>query len=466
VSRRLGGLLTVVALAVASLVAMPAEPAAASDPRCIAAPWLCVAGEVLEAGGEAVGSAASTVLDGAAHAFADAAASVLRETFGWWLRTPSVSIEDSGVLQLQGVILGFSVIVGVLLVTVQGIRMVVTRRGAPLAELVQGLFVAALVTSIGVALVDGALMAGDELALHLLSREFATGDELVERMVGVLFGAAMSGNAGLLFVFALVVVFVGLVQAVLLFLRQAAIPLLALMFPLVAMGQLGPTSTRKWLPTVGATVIAIVLYKPLVALILTAGFSQISQGDSLLDVVRGFVTLILSVVALPAMLRIFTPIVGSVAAGASGGGAALLGAAGSLATVAALRGHGTPGDTDAASHATFMAGRDGGSGPGGSPGSAGQPAGGGGPSSHGTPAESAATQAHHVGANTGSAPAGAPSGSAAAAGSGAVANGAASGAAASGVGVPAAVALKTVEVGRAAGQAAGEQVASGSEAPR
>jgi hypothetical protein len=76
------------------------------------------------------------------------------------------------------------------------------------------------------------------------------------------------------------------------------------MFPIVAVGQLGPASTRKWLPMVAAAVAAIVLHKPLVALILAAGFTQLSSGESLVDVVRGFVTLALSVIALPAMLRI------------------------------------------------------------------------------------------------------------------------------------------------------------------
>jgi type IV secretion system protein TrbL len=245
-----------------------------------------------------------------------------------------------------------------------------------------------------------------------------------------------------------------------LFLRQAAIPLLALMFPLVAVGQLGPASTRKWLPAVGAAVIAIVLYKPLVALILTAGFAQIAEGTTLLDVVRGFVTLALSVIALPAMLRIFAPIVGSVAASSSGGGAALLGAAGTLATLAALRGHGTPGDTDASSHARFMETRDGGPTPSGPGGSAGQPGTGGGPGPSGSPApaaETAATQAHHVAGATATGPA------TAAAPAATASTAAASGATATGVGVPVAVALKGAELGRAAGQAAGEQVASGSD---
>ncbi len=448
IRRSVAALLLTLALSGGFVVSAPPPPAAASDILCIFSPTLCVAGHII---GSAAHTAVSSLVDNAAKDFGDAAASVIKETFGWWLRTPTVSIQHSGVLKLQGVMLGLAAILGVLVVIAQGIRMVVTRKGAPLAELVQGMLVAGVITTAGVALVDAMLVAGDELAQSLLSVGFSSSDQLVDRMVTVLFGSAVSQFAGLLFVFALVVVLIGLVQAVMLFLRQAAIPLLALVFPIVAIGQLGPGATRRWLPAVGSSVIAIVLYKPLVALILTAGFTQISDGTSLIDVVRGFVTLALSVIALPAMLRIFTPVVGSVAA-SSGGGAALLGAAGSVATVAALRGHGTPGDTDASAQARFMAGRDSGTGGGG-------PDGGGSAGEGGNPRPStppvapggdAAVQSRAMGPSAGSA-------------ASATAAGPTSAAAATGVGVPVAVAIKGAEAARAAGSTAAEQMTSGAE---
>jgi hypothetical protein len=340
----------VLTVAGTSVALVPPAEAQVADVKCLITPALCVAGELV---GDAAGAAVSSAVDGAARAFGEAAAWVIREVFGWWLRTPSVSIESSGVLQLQGIMLGLAALVGVALVTIQGIRMMVTRKGTPLAELIQGWFIAALITTVGVAVVDAALIAGDELAEWILTRGFASTDELVDRMVSVLFGPSVTTSAGLLFVFALVVMLVGLVQAILLFLRQAAIPLLALMFPIVAVGQLGPAGTRKWLPMVAAAVVAIVLYKPLVALILAAGFTQLSSGDSLVDVVRGFVTLALSVIALPAMLRIFSPIAGNVAASV-GAGSGLLAAGAGVAAVMSLRGSGTPGDTSAVQHAAFM----------------------------------------------------------------------------------------------------------------
>ena len=432
---------TATVLSVAGILAAPSPLAEAQvvDVKCLITPALCVAGELI---GDAAGAVASSAVDGAAHAFGEAAAWVIQEVFGWWLRTPSVSIESSGVLQLQGIMLGLAALVGVALVTVQGIRMIVTRKGAPLAELIQGWFVAALITTAGDAVVDAALIAGDELAEWILTRGFASTDELVDRMVAVLFGPSVTASAGLLFIFALVVILVGFVQAILLFLRQAAIPLLALMFPIVAVGQLGPASTRKWLPMVAAAVAAIVLYKPLVALILAAGFTQLSSGESLVDVVRGFVTLALSVIALPAMLRIFSPIAGNVAASVGTGGGLLAAGAG-VAAVMSVRGSGTPGDTSAVQQAAFMSAGRGGSGPGPSA-SPTSPA----PTSGGTTAAQAAS------ANS------------AAAGSGGTTSAAATATAATGVGVPVAVALKSAEVGQAAARTAGEQVSGDQGGPR
>jgi hypothetical protein len=291
-------------------------------------------------------------------------------------------------------------------------------------------------------------VAGDELAEWILTRGFASTDELVDRMVAVLFGPSVTASAGLLFIFALVVILVGFVQAILLFLRQAAIPLLALMFPIVAVGQLGPASTRKWLPMVAAAVVAIVLYKPLVALILAAGFTQLSSGESLVDVVRGFVTLALSLIALPAMLRIFSPIAGNVAASVGTGGGLLAAGAG-VAAVMSVRGSGTPGDTSAVQQAAFMSAGRGGSGPGPSAGG-----GGGGTPASPAPAGGGTTAAQAASAN------------APAAASGGATSAASTATAATGVGVPVAVAIKSAEVGQAAARAAGEQVSGDQGASR
>ena len=459
----------VMASAVAFLVLLPAPAAeAAPNPVCVLKPEICGAvGLASTAAGALAGgtvsSVGNSVVDGLAASFGQGAATVVREVFGWWLRTPTVSIADSGVLKLQGVMLGLAAVVGMILVTVQGIRLMVSRKPGPLGELVQGSIVAAVVTVAGVGMVDAALVAGDRLAESILTQGFASSDKLVERMVTVLTGDQSGVTGGLLLLFAVVVILVGLVQAVLFFLRQAAVPLLAVMFPIIAVGQLGPASTRQWLPKVLTVVLAIVVYKPLVALILSVGFVEIADGSSVLDVVRGIVTLALSVLALPAMLKLFAPL-GVVGANAltAGSGGALLGAAASVGTMLAMRGHGTPGDTSAAQQAAHVQA----TGPTGSPtgGGGANDSGGGGPRPQpdappgggGAPAAAAAA--------AGSAPPGtAPTSSPAGVGAGAGTAGAGTAAAASTPAAVVVVAGEAVKSTQAAGRAAADHVTAGAD---
>jgi hypothetical protein len=164
--------------------------------------------------------------------------------------------------------------------------------------------------------------------------------------------AVAAQGSALLFALALVVLVVSLFQAVSLFLRQSAVPLLGLMLPVAAAGQLGPAGTRAWLPLVVNTVVAIVLYKPLVALLLAAGFAEIDTGSSVLDAVRGMVCLVLSAFALKWMLKVFAPYSTRIAAGGGHSGA-LLAASGGLAGATAMRGM-TAGTSSAPEAAAWM----------------------------------------------------------------------------------------------------------------
>lgn len=308
------------------------------DPKCVIDPVFCVGGKLVSASTGAVSSAFSGWLESLAHDTAEAAVNVMTSTLGWWLRTPSVQIRSSGVLAMQGFMLAVAAVVGVACVVVQGIRMALSRKGKPFVEVVTGTFVAAAVIAAGVGAIDAALRASDVVAGAIIGQFFPSSDVLVQRMTDTMLGPGIEAQgAALLFAFALVVLAVGLFQAVSLFLRQSAIPLLGLMLPVAAAGQLGPAATRAWLPRVVNVVVAIVLYKPLVALLLAAGFAEIDFGSTVLDAVRGMVCLVLSAFALKWMLKVFAPFSERIASGAGHTGA-LLAATGGLASAMAMRG--------------------------------------------------------------------------------------------------------------------------------
>lgn len=285
---------------------------------------------------------------------AEAAEKILHDTFGWWLKTSSVPLNASGGLKLQAVMLGFAAIVLTMLVIVQGIRMSMTRRGTPFAELIRGSLIAAVVVGAGVALVDSAMLAGDKLATAIIAISFADSDALVKRMTDVLLGAGITNQSPtLLLMFSLIVLLAGIVQAVILFLRQTAVPMLGILLPIAGVGQAGPPATQSWLPKLVNVLFAIILYKPVVAVVLSLGFVNVKDGATLLDAIRGGVTLAISVIAFPAMLKLFAPTSKALAL-RSGGGLTALGGIGGGAVSYARSGSGTPGDTTAVQHAAFM----------------------------------------------------------------------------------------------------------------
>ncbi|MGQ0625607.1 MAG: hypothetical protein ACT4PP_13280 [Sporichthyaceae bacterium] len=305
--------------------------------------------------GEPVGtmSGFGSPLDEVAAQAAQAAERVLRETFGWWLDAPSVSTQAGGSLAVQAMFLGVSALVLTLLVIWQGIRMMVTRRGAPFVEVVRGSMIAGLVIVIGIVVVDGALLAGDQIASAIVGAGFTDSGALVDRMVEVMLADAFTGEVSMLvLIFAVVVLAVCLLTAVFLFLHQIAVPVLGAVLPIAAVGQAGPPATQSWLPRVVTAVLAIVVFKPLVVLVLCVGFLEVSSGSTVLDAIRGAVTLVLAAAVFPVLVRVLSPVSRVILARGehhSAGSPAHLWRPGSAA-----RDSGTPGDTSAIAHASFM----------------------------------------------------------------------------------------------------------------
>lgn len=295
----------------------------------------------------------STSLDELAAQTAQGARQVLEETYGSWLNTPSLSAGADNGLGLQALMLGLAA-AGLTMVAIwQAIRLMVTRRGAVLAELVRGLMIAGVVTAAGIAVIDSALLAGDQIATAVLSRGFTDADALVTRMSETLLGTAVTERAPVLvMLFALMVLLLGIAQAAFLVLRQIAIPLLGALLPLAAVGQAGPRYTQSWLTKTLALVLAICVYKPLVVIVLCLGFAGPAPTEySPMDATRGLVAILIAVAVFPISVRVFAP----AARIAVERGMDLP----SRTSRAVPVGAGTPGEVSAVSHASWMAGAHG-----------------------------------------------------------------------------------------------------------
>ncbi|GLZ16141.1 hypothetical protein Acsp04_63760 [Actinomadura sp. NBRC 104425] len=264
---------------------------------------------------------------------------------------PSRAVSQFSSAKLQGVMVGVGTIVATLLLIFAAMRTAFTRKGHHVMEALQGLLVMAVMTAIGLTLLDGLLIASDALTEQILDSSLSR--DLGERVSAMLGLSVAAFGPVPVILFGVVVFAIAVVQLVMLFIRQAAIPVLAMLMPVAAAGQVGGHISRQWLVRLWTSLLAIVAYKPLAALIFAVGFLETGEGRGFWDIVRGLTTLVLAILALPTLMKIFTPIVGqavsigahnvtlaSIVGGASEGGSLL----GSL-----IKSHGgaSGGDADA-----------------------------------------------------------------------------------------------------------------------
>src|SRR4051794_11952870 len=114
------------------------------------------------------GKAIESVFTSLVTQVAQGAADLVVGATTWWLNTPSVDPQDPAVLAAQGATGYLVTAILVVSVLVQAGRLIVTRRAEPLGMIASGLARFAVVSALGLALLHGALQAGDALALELL----------------------------------------------------------------------------------------------------------------------------------------------------------------------------------------------------------------------------------------------------------------------------------------------------------
>lgn len=373
-AQQAGGQAHAAVQAVQQPAGVPAQVDAVTCAEALIPVWGLVSGsstdcllDLTEAGVGVATDVASEAFEGFFGAWVDALTSFVSDLiysgFTWWLMPDGVRISNLGIFGAEGtgvnlpaICLGLGVFIATMLTIFQGLRTIVRRKGTPLVQALQGLMLHVLAVALGVAVIDGLLEAADALTEAILAAGFQASEDAPEQIVATLL--PQIGNPVGLACIALIVLLIGLVQLVLLFLRQAALPVLALLLPIASSGQVGEGATRQWLPRLITMMFAIIAYKPMAALIITVGFVEMSEAPTLLDWIRGVVTLALSVVALPAMMKLFAPL-GAAGGNAVASGGGLVGAAAGVAGMVAARsgggGDGGSGPTSVTQHAGYMA---------------------------------------------------------------------------------------------------------------
>ena len=328
----------------------------------------CVDDAAGSVAGGATGAVVGGVTNSALGSFADSIKEALGGIFGdlltFWLNSDSPAVDSSSaVASLQRLVLPYALALVLGGMLWQATRLVALRKAEPALNILQGLLTYLAGSAVGLVLLGTLLRLADDLTPWFLS----SGDsEQFRTRMGAVLGLQAVTQPGLVILLGVLVFFVGAAQWVALLLRQGAIIVLAVFIPFAAAGGFSP-ATRPWLRRLAAWLLSLALYKPLVALIYAVGFTLVGDGEELREVMTGFVVLVLSVVALPALLKFFSWGVdaGAGRLGGSGGGLlggtlAVAGAGAAVAGAASLRGGGARQQADQVSRDM---GGDGGPGP-------------------------------------------------------------------------------------------------------
>jgi len=288
---------------------------------------------VVGSGCSAVGGVVSGAANAAAQAFvdgfADGFATLVKTMTTFWVDVPTPQLAGVGgpVARVQHLVYwtqGFLLVLSLLYVAG---KTALNRSGKAAGEAARGLGTMVVVVGAGVTAIDVLSVAGDAWSRWIIDQ--SVGGSMTTRLGAVAGGSAqMSGlGIGIEFIVALLGIISCIVQIFFLLARVGILTLLAGTLPLSAAGLATPAG-RAWFQRTLAWIVAFLLYKPAAALVYASAFSLAGRGSDVISVLSGLMLIVLAVFALPALMRLATPMVAAASGGGGGGlGGALAGAA-------------------------------------------------------------------------------------------------------------------------------------------
>ncbi len=275
---------------------------------------------------DAIGNLAKSIMEGMSQMVATLS------TF--WVSMPTANLASGDGVTPSPVVgfinseLGYwTLALAVLSVILGGTRMIWEQRGAPLKDLLRSLLTLTLVSGLGLAVISILVIAADAFSASIIDR--ATDGNGFAAAMGLL---VMTNQAGvgvfILIILGLVGLIASLVQIVLMIVRGGMLVILAGILPTTA----AFTNTemgRQWFQKAVGWTIAFILYKPAAAVVYAVAFKLMGSStgrDVLLSSITGFALMVVALLALPALMRFVTPMVGAVASGSGGAAGAVAGA--------------------------------------------------------------------------------------------------------------------------------------------
>lgn len=299
----------------------------------------------------AAGAVAGGVLSQIAQAMASAADGLLKTLSTFWMNvdTPQLNVSGSPVAAIKSDTSWIVTVTAIVCILVAAARMAIRRRGEPAATMLLGLARLVIVSAAAGVIVEAAGKLGDLFSASLMSSAHLGTQGWSGIISTTAISTAVSPGDGMLLIIALLIIFSSLIQLMLMILRVGLLVILTGTLPLAAAASMSEWGETWWRKHV-AWLTAWLLYKPAAALLYAAAFALTDGRRTAVEVMSGFMLLILSVLILPALLKVIVPVTASL--GAASGGALAMGAAGAMATgaikVAAIGGAGPAGAAAAA----------------------------------------------------------------------------------------------------------------------
>jgi hypothetical protein len=322
-------------------------PGGIAGAACHVLPYIPVVGGYFDVGKKAVpaavGALGQSVLGQVAQAMASAADGLLKTLTSFWMNidTPSLEGADSPVVAIERQTGWITTCVAVVCILVAAARMAIRRRGEPGTAMMLGLLRLVVVSAAGTFLIETAGKLADSFSADLMSTAHLGANGWSGLISTTALSAAFASGDGMLLIVALLLIISSLIQLMLMVLRVGLLIILTGTLPLTAAASMSDWGESWWRKHL-AWLSAWLLYKPAAALLYASAFALTHGQRSLVEVMAGFMLLLLSVLMLPALLKVIVPMTAHL--GAASGGSLAMGVTGALATgaikVAAMAGSG------------------------------------------------------------------------------------------------------------------------------
>lgn len=353
--------------------------------------------------GGCVEDAAGSVVSAIADTFGDKVIDLFEAMSSFWVKVPAPEVgqmsADGSSAHPTGAVAWiweqtewYAIALAMLGLMVGACRLMIMHRGEDLQQLMHDLLRFVLTVSLGLPSIILLTAWSDEAAEGIIESAMGVDpDEGLSAMLGI--ASLTQAGSAMIFVLGTVALLVSLFQIAVLIIRGGMLVLVVGFLPIAAAG-MGTQTGRQMHPKLVGWILAFILYKPVAALIFGAGMVLIkspsfggNEDNVMLSISTGLAIVAMSVLALPALMKLCVPAVAAAAGGRGAGMFLAAGAGTAVATGALLAGGGAgaaAGSTAARLGTSQAKGWSGGGGsgedakgadpnPGGSPGSSSRP---------------------------------------------------------------------------------------------